>query len=130
MKKRNKRVFGFTTKNSLKAMFTRERKRLIFKLQNPRLQAIHFHKVRYWRSTLEFHRTQSLMLVKKLLGHKDIRNTELYIVLEAREYAFSEDNFHTAIATNVKEACKLIESGFEFVTGEYSDGGKLFRKRK
>ena len=86
--------------------------------------------MRYWRGTLEFHRTQSLMLVKKLSDHKDIRNTELYVILEAREYAFSEDNFHTAIATNVKEVCKLIEAGFEYVTGEYSDGGKVFRKRK
>ena len=25
---------------------------------------------------------------------------------------------------------KLIETGFDFVTGEYQDGGKLFRKRK
>ena len=39
----NKRVFGFTTKNSLKAMFTRERKRLAYKLQNSRLLEIHFH---------------------------------------------------------------------------------------
>ena len=75
--KNNRKVFGFTTQNSLKAMFTRERKRLIYKLQNPRLQEIHFHTMRYWRGTLEYHRTQSLMLVKKLLGHKDIRNTEL-----------------------------------------------------
>ena len=128
--KNNKQVFGFTPQNSLKAMFTRERKRLIYKLQNPRLQAIHFHTMRYWRGTLEYHRTHDLLVVKKLLGHKDIRNTELYIVLEAREYAFSEDNFHTAIATNVKEACRLIDTGFEFVTGEYGDGGKIFRKRK
>jgi len=25
---------------------------------------------------------------------------------------------------------KLIQVGFEFITGEYSDGGKIFRKRK
>jgi hypothetical protein len=28
-----------------------------------------------------------------------------------------------------KEACELIETGFEYVTGEYTDGGKIFRKR-
>jgi hypothetical protein len=28
------------------------------------------------------------------------------------------------------EAIKLIEAGFDYVTGEYNDGGKLFRKRK
>jgi hypothetical protein len=30
----------------------------------------------------------------------------------------------------VKEACILIDVGFEFVTGEYNDGGKIFRKLK
>ena len=34
------------------------------------------------------------------------------------------------VAHNVREAIELIEAGFEYVTGEYNDGGKLFRKRK
>jgi hypothetical protein len=29
---------------------------------------------------------------------------------------------------NVKEAAELVELGFEYVTGEYDDGGKLFKK--
>jgi hypothetical protein len=32
------------------------------------------------------------------------------------------------IALNVKEAKKLIEHGFKYETGEYNDGGKLFKK--
>jgi len=36
-----------------------------------------------------------------------------------------EDNF-----ISVKETCKLIKIGFEYVTGKYSDGGKIFRKIK
>ena len=126
----NKRVFGFTTKNSLKAMFTRERRRLAYKLQNSRLLEIHFHSMRYWRGTQEYHRTKSLLHVKRLLGHKDVRNTELYIDLESKEFTFADDKYHTVIAVNVKEACRLIDTGFEFVTGEYGDGGKIFRKRK
>jgi hypothetical protein len=31
---------------------------------------------------------------------------------------------------NAKEECQLIEEGGEYVTGEYSDGGKIFRKPK
>jgi hypothetical protein len=31
---------------------------------------------------------------------------------------------------NVKEAAELVELGFEYVTGEYDDGGKLFKKKK
>ena len=41
-----------------------------------------------------------------------------------------EERFISKVAINVKEATKLIELGFEYVTGEYGDGGKIFRKRK
>ena len=41
-----------------------------------------------------------------------------------------EERFISKVAMNVKEATKLTELGFEYVTGEYSDGGKIFRKRK
>ncbi len=30
----------------------------------------------------------------------------------------------------MKEACALVDAGFEYVTGEYTDGGKIFRKPK
>lgn len=33
-------------------------------------------------------------------------------------------------ARDVEEAKELVEAGFEYVTGEYDDGGKIFRKRK
>ena len=32
--------------------------------------------------------------------------------------------------SNVKDACVLIDAGFEYVTGDYDDGGKIFRKPK
>ena len=34
------------------------------------------------------------------------------------------------IAETIKQAKMLIEKGYEYVAGEYEDGGKLFRKRK
>jgi hypothetical protein len=40
------------------------------------------------------------------------------------------DNFVTRVAQNVEVAYALIQVGFEFATEEYSDGGKIFRKRK
>ena len=122
------RVFGSSTTNSLKATFTRERRRLAFKLQNSRLMEIHFHTLRYWRGTMEFHKTRSILHVKKLLGHKDIRNTELYIDLEAREFNFLDNEFDVKSAQTVEEAKKLGKVGFEpFVV---INGVQLFRKRK
>ena len=40
-----------------------------------------------------------------------------------------EERFISKVAMNVKEAAELVELGFEYVTGEYDDGGKLFKKR-
>lgn len=37
-------------------------------------------------------------------------------------------NYEYEIAQDIKEAKKLIEQGLEYMTGEYDDGGKLFRK--
>jgi hypothetical protein len=38
------------------------------------------------------------------------------------------DGFTVRVAHDVGEAATLIEAGFEYVTGEYSDGGKLFKR--
>jgi len=52
-----------------------------------------------------------------------------YINLEAALYhGENADDFHVKIAETLEEACKLLESGFEYVTD--MDGKKLFRKRK
>ena len=115
--------------NKILCLFSFIAKRIITR-KNDRLLEIHFHSMRYWRGTQEYHSTKSLLHVKRLLGHKDVRNTELYIDLESKEFTFADDKFQTAIAINVKEACRLIDTGFEYVTGEYGDGGKIFRKRK
>jgi hypothetical protein len=45
-------------------------------------------------------------------------------------FSDNANEYHTKIALNADESCKLIEVGFEYVTGEYGDGGKIFRKRK
>lgn len=40
----------------------------------------------------------------------------------------AEDEYNVKVAHDVKEACQLIETGFEYVTE--MDGAKIFRKRK
>jgi len=54
----------------------------------------------------------------------------VYINLEVALFTDRNDEFHVAVAKTTEEACKLVEVGFEYVTGEYQDGGKIFRKRK
>jgi len=53
-----------------------------------------------------------------------------YIDLEASLFTAAEDEFIVKVASNIEEACSLVEVGFEYVTGDYDDGGKIFRKRK
>jgi len=77
---------------------------------------------------MECHKTKDTLHVKALLGHKNIRNTMVYINLEKTVFKSKDDDFHACIARNVEEAAKIVEVGFEYVTGEYSDGAKIFRK--
>jgi hypothetical protein len=79
---------------------------------------------------MEYHKTKDILHVQRLLGHKNIQNTLIYIDLEAKLFNDSSEGFTTRVAQNTGEACSLIEAGFEYVTGEYNDGGKIFRKRK
>jgi len=39
---------------------------------------------------------------------------------------FINDQFTTKVACNAEEACKLLEVGFEYVTGEMLMAGKSF----
>jgi len=63
----------------------------------------------------------------KILGHKNIKNTMVYIQLE--QALFKGDmEYVCKVARSVKEAKMLIEAGFEFVCK--FNGAKLFRKPK
>ncbi len=88
-----------------------------------------FRTFRHWKATIEYQRTKDILYVKQILGHKNINNTLIYITL-AEELFKDKQEYISKVAKNVKEACALIEAGFEYVTGEYNDGGKIFRKPK
>lgn len=120
-------VFSYS---SLRSGYTDARNRLARKMNNPRLRKITFTTFRHWVGTMEYHKTKDLLHVKKLLGHKRIENTMIYINLEAAVFTDQTDEFHVAVAENTEEVVKLVKVGFEYVTGDYDDGGKIFRKRK
>ena len=71
-----------------------------------------------------YHKTKNLVYVQKRLGHRNIKNTRLYVKL----VCFEGDEYHSATAKTVEEACKLVDTGFEYVC-DFEDV-KLFRKRK
>jgi len=127
--KRNERIFPNKTLASLKNTFVTTRKRLAYKLQNPRLRRISFHIIRHWKATVEYHKTKDILYVKNLLGHKKIENTEIYITLEKAIFGDTANlEFHVKVASTPKEIQSLLEVGYEYVCEK--DGLLFFRKRK
>jgi integrase len=120
MPRTNDYVFGTATMNSLKATFTRSRKRLAWKLQNPRLIDIHFHSLRHWFATMDYHKGKDLLETARKLGHREIKNTMLYIQLDKQLFSSKDDNYTVRIAHTNEEVKGLLEIGFEWV-GEKSD---------
>jgi len=119
-------VFG--NKETIKNIYYRRRKKLAFKLSNPRLLKIGLHTFRHWVGTTEYHKTKDIIHVQKVLGHKNIKSTMIYITIEETLFASAPDEFTSKVAHSVEEACQLVETGFEYVCD--FDGVKIFRKRK
>ena len=130
LQRKSLRLFGDGPINSMKTTFIKARRRLAAKLQNPRLLRISFHTFRHWKATMEYHRTKDLLHVMAFLGHKKSDNTLLYVQLDQKLFKDHTDSFTVRVAHNVGEAVAFTEAGFEYITGSYGDGGKIFRKRK
>jgi integrase len=112
----------------LRNIFDVQRARASAKLNNPRLKQITFHTLRHWKGTMEYHKTKDPWHVKRVLGHRSLRSTEVYINIEQALFQVADEEYHVKVAHDLKEACQLVESGFEYVTE--TDGCKIFRKRK
>jgi len=94
------------------------------KLQEPELKLIRLYDLRHFYATMLYHKTKDILLVKRMLGHKNIEHTMIYTHL----VNFAEDEWICKAAETVEEAQELIEAGFRFEVE--MDGVKLFRKRK
>ena len=109
-------------------LFYKQRATLARKLQNPRLLQIHFHTFRHWKATMLYHQTKDILYVMQFLGHRNIKNTLIYIQLEESLFKDQNEEFICKVASTVEEAKILIEAGFEYVCD--FNGAKMFRKRK
>lgn len=126
--KKSERVFACLL-HSMQGNYREQRKRIARQFANPRLEKIVFTTFRHWKATMEYHRTKDILYVKKILGHKNLQNTMVYIDLEKAIYGEPrDDEFTVKVATTLEEACELLEASFEYVTD--MEGHKLFRKRK
>jgi integrase len=125
--KRSDYIFNRNT-GLLRNGFDYQRARAAAKLNNPRLKRITFHTLRHWKGTMEYHKTKDPWHVKRILGHKTLKSTEVYINIEQAMFLVTDDEYHVKVANDLKEACQLVEVGFEYITD--MEGAKIFRKRK
>ncbi|MGB9135216.1 MAG: site-specific integrase, partial [Candidatus Bathyarchaeia archaeon] len=85
------------------------------------------HTLRHWKGTMLHHQTKDMYYVMQRLGHKNIKNTLMYVQLEEALFQ-DEQDYISKVAKTEKEICSLVEAGFEYVT-EF-EGAKIFKKRK
>ena len=108
--------------NNFRISFAAQKRRLAFKLQNPRIKMIALHTLRHFYACKLYHQTKDILLVQERLGHRSILNTMVYTQLVDWE----SDDYATATATTVDEAKKL--AGWE--KWDIIDGVHIYRKRK
>ena len=51
----------------------------------------------------------------QVLGHKNVKDTTVYINLERAIFKENNDEFSVRAISDLDEACKLLEVGFEYV---------------
>jgi integrase len=115
-------------KDTLRDYLCSQRKAAAEKLGNPRLAKISFHTLRHWKGTMEYHAFPDMMHVKKILGHKSIMSTQVYVNLESALFLQTDENFICKVAHDEREEAELIEAGFQHVNNRAELA--FYRKRK
>jgi integrase len=100
------------------------RNRLADKLKDPTIKNIRLYDLRHYFCTKKLNDIGNPYTVMVLMGHTKLETTQRYMHL----LNFNDDEWTVSGATTAKEATKLIESGFQYVTT--IEGIQLFRKRK
>jgi integrase len=126
--KKNELIFAGVKPQYAQNCFKHSRRRLAKKLGNPRLAKIHFHLIRHWFGTTQYHKNPDLMHVQKLLGHRNILATQIYVNLDQAIFGEANDEYHVKVAETVEEATNLIAVGYEYVST--MENKQIYRKRK
>jgi len=77
---------------------------------------------------MEYHKTHDPYYVKQFLGHKSLRNTEIYINIERTLFGPGSDEFTVKVTDKAEKVKTLLEVGFEYVCEK--EGLIFLRKRK
>ena len=81
----------FPSQHTLQNNYFKAKKALMTKLQNPKLKDICLHTFRHWYAIMEYHKTKDILHVQRMLGHRSIESTLIYIKLEETLFQKSTD---------------------------------------
>jgi integrase len=126
--KKNEFIFAGVKPTSAQNCFKHSRRRLAKKLGNPRIAKIHFHLIRHWFGTIQYHKKPDLIHVQKLLGNRNILATQIYVNLEQALFSETNDEYHVKVAETIEEVAELVAVGYEYVSTIGNQ--QIYRKRK
>lgn len=121
----SERIFP-CTRNSIGHTYMMQRNRLALKLGNPRLKQVHLHTFRHFYATMLYAKTQNILKVKEKLGHKSVKNTEIYTHLLGENF---NPEYDVATAETDAERKAIIKAGYQFVEQD-KVGVSYYRKAK
>jgi integrase len=120
----NDLLFKGTDSDLYGKQYRNMRNHLADKLKDPTLKTIRLYDLRHYFCTKKLNDIGNPYTVMVLMGHTTLETTQRYMHL----LNFNDDEWNCVGATTAKEAMKLVESGFQFVTT--IEGIQLFKKRK
>jgi integrase len=100
------------------------RNKLSERIKDPSIRTIRLYDLRHYFCTKKLNDIQNPYIVMVLMGHAKLTTTQRYMHL----LNLNDDEWTCTGATTAKEATKLIEAGFQYVTT--IEGIQLFKKRK
>jgi len=120
----NDLLFKGTDPDHYGKQYRQMRNKLADKLHDPSVRAIRLYDLRHYFCTKKLNDIGNPYTVMVLMGHTKLTTTQRYMHL----LNLNDDEWNCVGATTAKEATKLIENGFQYVTT--IEGIQLFKKRK
>jgi integrase len=117
-------LFGKMDADHYSSQYRTLRNKLALKLKDPSIHTIRLYDFRHYFCTKKLNDISNPYTVMVLMGHKKLQTTQRYMHL----LNLNDDEWTCSGATTAKEAMKLIEAGFQYVTT--IEGVQLFKKRK
>jgi len=122
-------VFGETPDRiqyRLRTNFHNSRIRLANKTNDKNLLRVHLHSFRHYFASRLYQETHDLRYVQKKMGHRNIKNTEIY---ENSQPSLDVKSYVSKVATSDQEKMDLLNLGYENTGITTSEGQPILRRK-